>query len=116
MRYCFRWVVPISFVCQILQGLPGTRLESSKTLNLKEETSSALSAGTGPAMNGNLVASGLLTVLIFAEQGTVVAYHELRSDEVDFRGTDASIASEAAVFSIGTNSVNSSGVTLTLNN
>jgi hypothetical protein len=35
---------------------------------------------------------------------------------VDFRGTDASIASDAAVFSIGTNSVNSSGVTLTLNN
>ena len=64
----------------------------------------------------SLVASGLLTVLIFAEQGTIVAYHELRSDEVDFRGTDASIDSDAAVFSIGTNSVNNSGVTLTLNN
>jgi hypothetical protein len=62
----------------------------------------------------SLVASGLLTVLIFAQQGTIVAYHELRSDEVDFRGTDASIASDAAVFSIVTNSGNSSGVTLTL--
>jgi hypothetical protein len=64
----------------------------------------------------SLIASGLLTVLIFAQQGTIVEYHELRGDEVAFRGADSSLTPEAAVFSIGTNPVNSNGVTLTLNN
>ena len=64
----------------------------------------------------SLVASGLLTVLIFAQEGVIVEYHELRSDEVAFRGADSSLTPEAAVFNVGTNPVNSNGVTLTLNN
>jgi len=63
----------------------------------------------------SLIASGLLTVLIFAQQGTIVEYHELRGDEVAFRGADSSLTPEAAVFNIGANPVNSNGVTLTLN-
>ncbi len=62
-----------------------------------------------------LLTSGLLTVLIFAQEGMIVEYHELRGDEVEFRGADSSLTPEAAVFSIGSNSVNSSGVALTLN-
>lgn len=64
----------------------------------------------------SLIASGLLTVLIFVHEGIIVGYYELRSDEVAFRGADSSLSPEAAVFSIGTNSINSSGVTLTVNN
>jgi hypothetical protein len=64
----------------------------------------------------SLIASGLLTVLIFAQEGTIVEYHEIRSDEVAFRGADSSLTPQAAVFSIGTNPVNSNGVTLTLKN
>jgi hypothetical protein len=64
----------------------------------------------------SLMASGLLTVLIFAQEGTIVEYHELRGDEVAFRGADSSLTPQAAVFNIGTNPVNSSGVTLTLKN
>lgn len=64
----------------------------------------------------SLIASGLLTVMIFLHKGAIVEYLELRSDEVAFLGADSSLSPEAAVFSIGTNSVNGSGVTLTLNN
>ncbi len=64
----------------------------------------------------SLIASGLLTVLIFVQEGIIVKYLELRSDEVAFRGADSSLTLESAVFNIGTNPVNSSGVTLTLKN
>jgi len=64
----------------------------------------------------SLMASGLLTVLIFAQEGVIVEYHELRSDEVAFRSADSSLSPVAAVFNVGTNPVNSNGVTLTLNN
>ena len=63
----------------------------------------------------SLLTSGLLTVLIFAHEGMIVEYHELRGDEIEFRGADSSLTPEAAVFSIGANSVNNSGVALTLN-
>ena len=62
----------------------------------------------------SLIASGLLTALIFAQKGMIIKYFELRSDELAFRGTSASLTPEAAVFSIGKNSDNSGGVTLTL--
>jgi hypothetical protein len=64
----------------------------------------------------SLVASGLLTALIFTQQGTMVEYLELRSDEVAFRGAGSSLTPETAVFGIKTKSVNSSSVTLTLSN
>jgi hypothetical protein len=64
----------------------------------------------------SLIASGLLTVLIFVDHAAIVEYFELRSDEVAFRGADFSLSPAAAVFAIGANSDNSTGVTLTLNN
>ena len=64
----------------------------------------------------SLIASGLLSVLIFAQEGTIIEYHEVRSDEVSFLGADSSLTPQSAVFNIGTNSINSRGVTLTLNN
>ena len=62
----------------------------------------------------SLMTSGLLTVLIFVSEGIIVGYQELRRDEVAFRGADASLSAEAAVFSVSRNSANISGVTLTL--
>ncbi len=61
-----------------------------------------------------LIASGLLTVLIFVDKGTMVEVLELSGDEVAFHGADASLTPQAAVFSIATNSENSAGVALTL--
>jgi hypothetical protein len=64
----------------------------------------------------SLIVSGLLTVLIFVDHAAIVEYLELRSDEVAFRGMDISLSPRAAVFTIGTNSDNNTGFTLTLNN
>ena len=61
-----------------------------------------------------LAASGLLSALMFAQQGTIVKYLEVRNDEVAFRGTDSSLTPQTAVFSIGSNSDDGSAVTLTL--
>jgi hypothetical protein len=63
----------------------------------------------------SLIASGLLTVLIFVDKGTMVEVLELSGDEVAFHGADSSLTPNAAVFSIGTNSENNAGVALTLN-
>jgi len=63
----------------------------------------------------SLIASGLLTVLIFVDKGTMVQVLELNGDEVAFNGADSSLTPQAAVFSIGTNSENSAGIALTLN-
>jgi hypothetical protein len=62
----------------------------------------------------SLIASGLLTVLIFVRRGAIVNYIELRHDEVAFHGAHSSLSPQAAVFSIGANSDNSDGVSLTL--
>jgi len=62
----------------------------------------------------SLIASGLLTVLIFVDKGTMVEVLELSGDEVAFQGADSSLTPQAAVFSIGTNSENSTGIALTL--
>jgi len=64
----------------------------------------------------SLIASGLLTVLIFVRRGAIVNYLELRHNEVAFQGADSSLSPHAAVFSIGENPDHSGGVKLTLNN
>jgi len=64
----------------------------------------------------SLIASGLLTVLIFVRRGAIVNYLELRHDEVAFHGADSSLSPQAAVFSIGANLENSDGFKLTWNN
>lgn len=64
----------------------------------------------------SLITSGLLTVLIFAQEGRIVEYFELRSDEVAFRGADFGLKSKNAVFSVRKNFDDRGGVTLTLKN
>ncbi len=63
----------------------------------------------------SLVAAGKLSAVVFGQQGRVVNYLELRSDEVLFRATDSHLTPETAVFSIEANSTDSGGVTLNLN-
>ncbi|MCP4765739.1 MAG: hypothetical protein GY875_05650 [Gammaproteobacteria bacterium] len=63
----------------------------------------------------SLIASGLLTIMIFLHKGIIVEYLEIRSDEVAFRGAEASLSPQTAVFNIGAHSAESGGVTLTLN-
>ena len=63
----------------------------------------------------SLIADGSLAVLIFVERGTIVQFLELRSDEVEFRGADSSLAPQAAVFSVAKGSDSDSSVRLTLN-
>ena len=61
-----------------------------------------------------LAASGLLSALMFARQGTIVKYLEVRNDEIEFRGADSSLTPQTAVFSVDTSSDDGSAVTLTL--
>ena len=62
-----------------------------------------------------LAASGLLSALMFARQGTIVKYLEVRSDEIAFRGADSSLTPQTAVFTVGKTFDDGSAVTLTLN-
>ena len=62
-----------------------------------------------------LAASGLLSALMFARQGTIVRYLEVRNDEVAFHGADSSLTPQTAVFTFGKNLDDGSAVTLTLN-
>ena len=64
----------------------------------------------------SLIASGLLTVLIFVHRGAIVNYLELRHDEVAFYGADSSLSPQSAIFSIGANPDANGGVKLTLKN
>jgi hypothetical protein len=64
----------------------------------------------------SLIASGLLTVLVFVHRGAIVNYLELRHDEVAFHGADSSLSPNAAVFSVGANPDHSGGIKLTLKN
>lgn len=61
----------------------------------------------------SLMASGLLTVLMFGHGESIVGYAELRSDEVEFRGVASSLTPQTAVFTLGINS-DSGAVSLTL--
>jgi hypothetical protein len=63
----------------------------------------------------SLITAGLLTILVFGQEGTIVEYLELRGDEVAFEGTDSGLTPQTAVFSIAMNPDNAGGVTLTLN-
>ena len=62
----------------------------------------------------SLIASGLLTVLIFVHRGAIVNYLELRHDEVAFHGADSSLSPQAAVFSIKSNQEHDGAFSLTL--
>ncbi len=61
----------------------------------------------------SLMASGLLSVLMFGNGESIVGYIELRSDEVEFRGVESSLTPQAAVFTVGSSSTGN-GVSLTL--
>ena len=67
----------------------------------------------GSGERESLMASGLLTVLMFGHGESIVGYAELRSDKVEFRGVESSLTPKTAVFSIGENSDNKA-VLLTL--
>ena len=61
----------------------------------------------------SLMASGLLTVLMFGHGESIVGYAELRSDEVEFRDVASSLTPQTAVFTLGRNS-DSGAVSLAL--
>ena len=61
-----------------------------------------------------LLAAGLLTAVIFGEQGRVVGYLELRADEVEFRGAEGDLTPDAAVFRVEAGAGDSSAVVLSL--
>ncbi|MDH3221089.1 MAG: hypothetical protein OEO19_16285, partial [Gammaproteobacteria bacterium] len=61
-----------------------------------------------------LIERGLLSALVFGQQGRVVQYFEVHSDEVAFRGAEDTLTPETAVFDVATNYSDSGGVTLTL--
>ncbi len=48
----------------------------------------------------SLIAKNLLSVLIFAYEGVIVGYYELRSDHVAFNVINESLTPEAAVFDL----------------
>jgi len=62
----------------------------------------------------SLITSGLLTVLIFVNKGTMVEVLELNGDEVAFHDADSSLTPQAAVFNIATSSDNNARIALTL--
>ena len=62
----------------------------------------------------SLIASGMLTAMIFGQQGQVVRYLELRGDEVEFLEAEDQLTPETAVFSLRRKSGDAGGVTLTL--
>ncbi len=61
-----------------------------------------------------LLAAGLLSAMMFGQQGKIVRYLELRGDAVDFGEIEANLAPEEAVFSVTRKSGAAGGVTLTL--
>ena len=69
----------------------------------------------GSGERESLMASGLLSVLMFGHGESIVGYIELRSDEIAFRGVESSLSPQTAVFTIGANPEYSNGVKLTLN-
>lgn len=59
-----------------------------------------------------LMASGLLSVLMFGKGESIVGYAELRSDEIMFRGVESSLTPDTAVFTIAKNSSGSISLSL----
>jgi len=62
----------------------------------------------------SLLASGRLTAMVFGQQGKVVKYLELRSDEVAFRDAEGDLTPTTAVFDLSRKNGSGGGVTLTL--
>jgi len=62
----------------------------------------------------SLIDSGGLAAMVFAKQGQIVKYLELRGDEVEFRGAEGNLSPEAAVFGVVRKSGDAGGFTLTL--
>ncbi|TNF91012.1 MAG: hypothetical protein JSU67_18260 [Gammaproteobacteria bacterium] len=63
-----------------------------------------------------LLESGLLTVMIFGQQGQIVRYMELRGDELEFHVPKDNLTPEQAVFDVRRKLDDSGGLTLTLKN
>jgi len=70
----------------------------------------------GSGERDRLLTSGLLTAVIFGNQGQVVRYLELRADEVEFRGAEGNLSPAAAVFDVRRKAGDADGVILTLKN
>ena len=64
----------------------------------------------------SLIASGRLAAMVFAQQGQIVKYLELRGDEVEIRGAEGNLSPQVAVFDVVRKSGDADGVTLTLKN
>lgn len=62
----------------------------------------------------SLIASNILSILIFAYNGVIVEHLELRSDEIIFKNIDNSLMPDTAIFSFIENEPGTSGITLTL--
>lgn len=61
-----------------------------------------------------LIASGKLTAMIFGQEGQVIRYLELRTDEVEFLQAEDQLTPETAVFDLRRKLGDAGGVTLTL--
>ncbi len=62
----------------------------------------------------SLIASNLLTVMVFAYDGLIVEYLELRSDRVAFENVNSSLSPDEAKFNIVRNQSDTTGVILNL--
>lgn len=62
----------------------------------------------------SLIASNLLSILIFAYDGIIVEHLEVRSDHIAFENVDASLSPDTAIFIIVKGLSNTSAVTLSL--
>lgn len=63
-----------------------------------------------------LLESGLLTAMIFGQQGQIVRYLELRGDELEFHVPDGNLTPQQAVFDVARKHGDNAGLTLTLRN
>ncbi len=61
-----------------------------------------------------LIEAGLLTGLIFGFQDSIVAYFELRGDQIAFRGVESVLTPDSAVFSLARADGSDTAVVLTL--
>ena len=63
-----------------------------------------------------LLESGLLTAMIFGQQGQIVSYFELRGDELEFHVPEGNLTPEQAVFDVMRKFGDNGGLTLKLKN
>lgn len=62
----------------------------------------------------SLIASNLLSILIFGSDGIIVEHLEVRSDHIDFENVDTSLSPDTAIFTVIKNPSNTGVVTLSL--